>query len=675
MDGLENESVWDTSVASLTPVSNATVTTPADHENYNPGQYLDLHLSGSSTPAVDPAYSKMEYDLVISHTNNGKALGGTVTATTTAAMLDIQYGTEHAPAPTDADDSRAAYFNNIRADFSLLSNLRVPNPAGAITLFDDVTTRTDTGVVIEETQRLDIVNEMKHYYCKDPIAKFNDSLFTASSVDSNEWGLAKHSFRPSYQPPRSGIDDSAIMKGLLDPSSSVCKLESTRNASIQGAWAGKVCTYDEGTVAAGSLNGQVVPKLKFTAAPGAQLEPYLQVAGNILEVWKLTSSTAPAPAHNEFVGYCAVGSFSGTTLHIVTKGRVNGQLFGPFPEGFDKGLSHISPDNGVLKKNGGGSTYEYALRPLQNISYNITIPVTHEIPSALFMYPQGKTVYVNQLGGLRMRWHLTDPEHWFRRHEQHGWDTTSSDKPTYALNQVRFRFRTVTPSLDMEQAMQEAIESSDGTFFDIVSYTHVAQAIPQGVTDFPINLPSFTQRRAFSLFAIPEYNQTEDLHCIKFPGGPAGKPGGILKVPIDTANPQHLTWRLATKTPKDGFKAWQWQLWGRQQPSQEVDVQALSKCPQGMLLAGGVSAQEQAKAFANIGLPVKDLRNQNALFVIPRRLSAQGGFADLSGDQPANPVLRVKFTKGTPEPFVMHCFCAHQKRVTISAGAGVIVSE
>ncbi|EGD83255.1 hypothetical protein PTSG_03885 [Salpingoeca rosetta] len=686
MEPVENESLWDSTVASLTPVSNATVTTPADHDTYKPGQYLDLHLSGSSTPAVDPAYSKMEYDLVLSSSANGKTVATSPDKKTTAVMMDLQYGCEMA-ATTGTSNLKndTAFVNANQAGLNFCSSLRLPNPAGAVTLFDEIVTRTDTGQVIEETQRLDLINTMKHLYCKDPIAKQNDSLFTSATVDVNEFGLVKPAHRELYQPSRSNIEDAAIMKGLLNPASPITALTIDRDP-LEDSW----CNYknflkfvEDGSSPKNGffqfVHSSVNSGSAYANLP-SNIKPYLYAVGNVFEVWSVqpqgtddpssASGTKPAKSSDrKLVGYCGLATdvragdspASGTNkiFGLILKDGTK-TVYGPYADGLDKAFTTASSSE--LDKSAG--TY-YVIRPITNISYSCTVPVMHEIPSAMFMHPQGNTIYVNHLGGLRMRWHLANADNWFRRHEQAGWDT-KTDSFSYEIQRINFRFRTVTPSLDMEAAMQEAMQSADGTFFDIMTYTHVAQPIPAGVNDYTINLPSFTQRRAFSLFAIPEYNQSLWLNSVKF--------ADILKTPIDTADPKDLSYRVTSKGggSEHGFKEWQWQINQRQQPSHPVSVESLSKCPQGLLATAGVNAQEQAKALANIGLPVKDLRNQSSMLVIPRRLSAHGGFADLLT---ANPNLRVRFTKVTPESFIMHCFCAHQRRVTVSNAAGVVVSE
>lgn len=691
MNPVESESVWDTSVASLAPVSNATVTTPADHDEYRSGQYLDLHLSGESTPAVDPAYSKMEYTLHMKSAATEATHGSG--KNTTACRIGLQYGAEKIEdiisglGNTDYLN-RTQVLNQYQHEFTFLSGLKVPNPAGAITLFDEVVTRTDTGVTIEETQRLDLINEMKHLYCKDPIAKFNDSMFSASTVDENEFGLVKPAHRFHYQPSRSSIEDGAIMKSKLGKDSPICSLKIDRENTLQDPW----CTYAHFLKFAPKTAAKKIPVLESVNASvspaggynvgnvPANLAKYLHYPGNVFEVWQVEAQSGADPTaagesggvaagggNRVFIGYCglasqvaSVNSGNSIAFGIILADGVD-TTYGPYNAGIDVPIEHTG--DGHLDP----SKY-YALRPVTKISYDIDVPVMHEIPSALFQHPQGNTVYVNHMGGLRMRWRLADPDQWFRHYETHEWGTAHSEI-SYKLKEVKFRFRTVTPSLDMQEAMNEAMQSADGTSFDIVSYTHAAHTIPQGVNDFTVNLSSFTQRRAFSLLAVPEYNQSMRLHSAKF--------ASILKTPAPTSNTQKQGWRTKTKdaNTEKGFKDYQWQLWGRQQPSHAVSVEAVTKCPQGMLNTSGLNAQEQAKALANIGLPVKDLRNQGGMLVIPRRLSSQGGFADLAGEQPANPNLRLRFTDPAPEPFIMHAFCAHQKRISISASAGVNVAE
>lgn len=683
MDGVEADSVWDTSVAALETVPNATVTVTADHDTYRAGDYMDLHISSGSVPAIDPAFTTMEYTLNMESQAVGIAHNANVV--TTAAQFDIRFGHEFVEDPAVAITTRCADNNRFASDFSLLSNLAVPNVMGGLGAFREVVSRTDAGVVIDEIQRYDLVNKMKHMYAKTPASKGNDSLFTGGTVDENEFGLVKK--HRLYQPRCIGHIESAVFKGLLSEKDGASALSIGRAPVIEDAissgsyWA----TLKQGA------NAQQVCLRYALGAPPADIARYF-VPGNVMEVWRVALNPDGPPvagtnaAVKQFVGYVGIGTESGiigaansvglitdmksieTSTTVPTETFVN--VFGPFYDGVDRDIAvaNRSNDGRLTFDSANADDYYYALRPVTGVTYNTSLPVIHEIPSPMFQYPQTHVIYTSYLGGLRMRWKLAGVDEFFQRFETTAGNLATTTQ-SYSLSDVKFRIRSITPSVDMALAMQEAVESADGTFFDLMTYAHNAQTIPAGVSDYTVNLSAFTQRRAFSMFAILEQgNGVFRSHSAKFTDN-------VLRE-FDAANPLDRGYRQALYSADlGGVKAYQWQLWGRQQPSHEVEVDDLSRNPTGMMSTSTINAQEIAKALSNIGLTVEDLRNQTAMLLIPRRLSAMGGFADLAGEQPCNPMLRLKFTNPTSRPMILHVFCAHQARVTVSSSAGVLVAE
>lgn len=598
----------------------------------------------------------------------------------------------------------------------LTNNIPLPPSTGAVGLWRRVIARTNDGVNVETQERMDLVQAMKHHYTRLPNQKSNEALLQCgtSRLDSRG-GVRPETYH--NKPVVGGVKEPAVMLERLNPGSPMTALR------IDGRQGGP--ELDKYRSAATNVSNPMTwgNAFKFHqcknrsnhsahyfgsyfesagVAAGLANRDYYSAFGNLYQIIELKKpGTQPAATdvipHGDvegFKGYC-YGVGYGTVdpggsnehaffLPVLDPVGVSDPIFNATPNtvkcfsNFGHGLDQVDGQYGV----GGGGAADspitllgsfldtnklYILKPVEGIGYDFTCPVRHPVPSNWLTYPQGNTFYVSGFGGLRYEWTLARANEWFTNKGTAMYSRALNSKGTtisYKLSKTKMNLRTLNPSASMSDAMEQELGSQDGMQQDSIQYSLITRTVPQGVTEYTIDL-NFPHQRVFCLFAIPEFNGSGvQEHTSRFSENKASVgESNYYQSFLDSVSIEHNL---------DGFGEWQWSLFQQREPSYPISVGSIVKSNYGGMQTSAVHLQHIANALGNLNLPLADARNQAGFFVIPRRLSASGGFVDLTA---AATQLIIKFTKPTPEAFLMHTFAAIQTRTTSSKSGGTIVAQ